>query len=211
MECGFWSSIFAGVITGGFAILAVHETFRKQNQRDDRRQQERIQGVLQAFYKELNTLWVPFEEGLASYWEEYDKRKGEDKFVDYWSFLSPDYLTMYSANASLIPQIKVPKELLYKSGLQSELDLQRDIVEVYAFLQALIDGYRHNNRLIDQLEKAQYDRALYGGAIPDENEKVIKVFKKKLRDYAPVLRKNHEGIKTKVENLLEILRKICDV
>ena len=108
---------------------------------------------------------------------------------------------MYRANANLIGQIKVSEELQYKLGLQQESELRRSIVKVYMIFQVLIDGYRYNNSLIDEYNKAQYD----------ENERAIRVSMGNLQKYAPQLRETHNKFKIEIEYLLKILEKISNI
>ena len=196
-------ALFAAKKGGEMAAKAsrdsVRETLERQEKREKEHQRGTIQGVLQAFYEELNILWEQLDYDVASRWEEYNQ--GKKEYFTYQLFISTDYLTMYRANANLIGQIKVSEELQYKLGLQQESELRRSIVKVYMIFQVLIDGYRYNNSLIDEYNKAQYD----------ENERAIRVSMGNLQKYAPQLRETHNKFKIEIEYLLKILEKISNI
>ena len=65
-------SVIGGLIVGVCAIAGVYKTLQGQNRRDRDRQQEMIQGVLQAIYEELHAMWEQYNAAAESYWKEFE-------------------------------------------------------------------------------------------------------------------------------------------
>ena len=111
---------------------SVRETLEGQERRDKDRQQEIIQGVLQAIYEELNAIYNQLNS--VSFDEEYS--------VHYDAFaVTQDYSIIYRSNANLIGQIK-------------NSDLRRGVVKTYKTLDVLMEVYKTNNRLLLQWQEA---------------------------------------------------------
>ena len=72
-------ALFAAKKGGEMAAKAsrdsVRETLERQEKREKEHQRGTIQGVLQAFYEELNILWEQLDYDVASRWEEYNQGK----------------------------------------------------------------------------------------------------------------------------------------
>lgn len=182
MECQLSSSVIGGLIAGGFAILAVYVAFGKQNERDEKRQQEIIQGVLQAFYEELGEVWDQYVEMTGDFWEKFQKGKGEVLYLRI--SVSPDYLVIYRSNANLIGQIK-------------DSELRRKIVRVYALLQSLVECYKINSDLVAQREKAIFDK----------NQELVDDTYIQLQSYALKLKEDHDRFRGLIEDLFKMLEK----
>ena len=141
MGSEFWSSVIGAVIGGSFAIVAVVITLWFQNRHAKKRQDNITQGLLEAIYEELNALWDQIKQDVVYDLEQYEKRtKGGELIFGADLSVSQDYLAIYRSNTNLILQIE-------------DSDLKRDIVRVYILLQAFIERYEENTRLLNERGK----------------------------------------------------------
>ena len=200
LENILYSNLMASVVVGLITLLGVYLTLRGQRQCDKDRQEEIIQGVLQALYEELKEVWERLDEVAVDYWKKYEEEKGNKKRSIFSCHLtvSQDYLTIYRSNANLIGQIK-------------RSELRRKIVRVYTLLQALVEGYRINTEFLDKCEEAdirwQAAEAKGDEAEVKANKVLYERFYSKLEKYAPQLQKEHKYLKQLIEeDLLEMLR-----
>lgn len=204
MECGQTSEL----ITGGFTLVGVilgsGMTFLGQYLLDKRR----VEGVLHALNQELNSFWKQLKEEVDFYWKIF--KQGKAKHFDCRLSLSPDYITIYRSNASLIGQI-------------GDLELRNKIVEVYMSLQALMQAYAINTKFLyeyvevkDRHEEAVAKREdavtkrdeveANKNAIEANGIKVlVENSMRQLKIYAPQLEKEHDDFTKLIEELLETL------
>ena len=138
VAAAYGSARIAGNMAAEASINSVHETFREQRQLDKERQDKTIDAILGVIYEELNILWELYDKEVGAFWKNFNS--GEDKI--FWSNISltQDYFTVYRSNANLIGEIP-------------DLHLRRKIVEIYTLLKALIDYYKQNNNLLDEIKE----------------------------------------------------------
>ncbi len=160
---------------------SVRETLKEQEKHNKERQEEIILGVLQALYEEFSVLWKIVDKETEKYWREYEE--GEEDFFNGRIAFSPDFFAIYRSNAHLIGQIDQPPELRAK------------IVKVYTLFQTLLEGYKNNNRFIDEYNKSGYDK----------NEEGMRVYINFLKLHAPTLKKGHDEFTIMAECLLKLL------
>lgn len=162
---------------------SVRETLEGRERRDKNRQQEIIQGVLQAIYEELNAIYNQ----LNSRSEEYSMEKvGEVKDPYYYDAftVTQDYSIIYRSNANLIGQIK-------------SSDLRRGIVKTYKLLDVLMEIYKTNNRLIIQWQEAG----------KTGNRGLATTLFSQIRDITPELREMHNLSMKLTKELLDLLER----
>lgn len=178
------ASLIGGLIAGVFAIWAVSKTLKGQEQRDKDCQEEVIQGVLQAIYEELNTIYEQLNSPeIEDEWKKYENA-GKKLFQVYYP-VPLDCLIIYRANANLIGQINEPPQL------------RRRIVSNYMLLQTLMERYRRNNALLVQYQKTK-DR----GEPDSYNEGLFMQF----LITSSMLQKEHKLFKTSTKELFGMLR-----
>ena len=199
-------TIIGSLIIGASALLGVLITQIAQKWR----QYNMITGVLEALYQELNLVraqlssdlmkeawtryddkkkfWNKFEDDKEKFWEEWKNSKDEDKAIFPFYFpVSVNFSIIYRSNVNLIGEIK-------------NLDLRRELVWHYFFLQLLVESYERNNGLFEQYKKAEF-----------EGEKELKdKFLYELYLLAPTLKDNYELFNGLVGGLMEILEKEID-
>ncbi len=69
----FFAAREGGRIAGESSRESVRETLEGQRQLDKHRQEEIVDGVLQAFYGELNIFWERLNEIVQDCWKEYEE------------------------------------------------------------------------------------------------------------------------------------------
>lgn len=202
MGCELWPSIIGGLIAGGFAIAAVYWTLRGQRQQDNDRQQEIIQGVLQAIYEELNTIYKELTSSLMEdNWKAFkkiDQEKDIPLAEDNSKELEKPALPPY-----FLGRLRVPKDYLivYRSnanfiGQINNSELRSEIVSTYMFLQIVMDEYKtYNEYLIPYLEEGRMEKALPLFISP--SEQLQKLSRKLLID--------HESLTESIKSFLETL------
>ena len=175
----FFAARHGGKMAAKASRDSLRQTFQGQEQRDKKRQQETIQGVLQAINEELNILWELYIKNFGVYLEEVKKGGIFDVPVS----ISQDYFTIYRSNANLIGQIE-------------NSDLRRKVVKVYTLLQAMLDCYQINSIRLGKYQTAgRSDKALWISLGLG------------LANYAEKLKEDHYYLKREVEALLEMLKK----
>lgn len=201
-------SVVSAAIVGFLTLLGVRKTIQGQEERDEKRRKDRNQAVKRALYQELSLLWKELSESVKDFWMEYEQ-KG---FLDFRSFLSPDYLTIYRSNANHIGHIDDP-------------ELRDKIVEAYVLLQALIDAYKLNTEFLCEYNEAddRYNETMAKHADAIDKSDIIAVEKysieatgfealrgkslRQLKRYAPELKEQHDNFADLIEDLLDILGK----
>ncbi|MXW23047.1 MAG: hypothetical protein F4X55_02405 [Candidatus Dadabacteria bacterium] len=208
MGCEFWSGVISAAIVGFITLLGVYKTLKGQEERDEKRRKDRNKAVKKAFYQELNTLWEKLIKPVEPFWVEYE----ETRFLDFRSFLSPDYLTIYRSNANHIGHIDDP-------------ELRDKIVNVYILLQALIDGFKVNTEFLSEYNEAddRYNETIAKQTNPSAYQSQSLSVKygteaagfealrdhalQKLKGYAPELKKQYDDFADSIEELLDMLEK----
>lgn len=208
MKSGFLPSVISALIVGVITLVGVYKTIHGQEERDEKRRKDRNKAVKKALYQELKTLWEKLIESVKDFWVEYE----ETGFLDFRSFLSPDYLTIYHSNADHIGHIEDPK-------------LRDKIVNVYILLQALIDGYKLNTEFLCEYNEAEdrYNETIAKQTNPAAYSSQSLSVKygteaagfealrdhalQKLKNYAPELKEQHDDFADLIEELLDMLEK----
>ncbi|MXZ13309.1 MAG: hypothetical protein F4Y78_04800 [Candidatus Dadabacteria bacterium] len=188
MGCEFSLSDTSALIGGGLTILGVCIGLLGQHLFEKRRQQNIVRGFLETLYEEFNALWEQINGVAEKHWKEFEKEKKEGKkpiLHLYLVSISKDDLAIYRSNANLIVQIK-------------DSDLRRKIVEVYMSFQALIEGYKINNRLLD--ERIEVEGML-------ENEALLEQISSELHNRALDLERKHDDFRQSIEDLFKMLKK----
>ena len=212
MESGLWPSVISALIVGVITLLGVYETIHGQEKGDERRRKDTNKAVKRALRQELDTIWKDLSESVESFWEEYEQRK----FLDFRSFLSRDYLTIYRSNADHIGHIDDP-------------ELRDNIVKVYLRLQFLIDAYNLNTEFLKEYLKAEdsYKEATVKGAHQATQRSPQHMIQyaaeaagfeasmdkalRQLKRYAPDLKEQHEDFADLIGELLDMLEKDISV
>lgn len=179
------AAVIGGKMTADSSSKSVSQTLRGQERRDKERQQELILGVLEATYEELNEFWKDHTKGVKKYWEEEFEKKG---YFSAHIEISSNYCIVYNSNANYIGQ--VPNS-----------ELRREIVKVYILLGELISGYKLNNRVLIEREKA----------IDAGNRELLHDIEHHLRQNGPKLKKEYYDLSTSIENLLKMLKEECNI
>ena len=208
MGPGVWPSVIGALIVGVITLVGVYETIRGQEERDEKRRKDRNKAVKKALYQELNTLWEKLIESVKDFWVEYK----EIEFLDFRSFLSPDYLTIYRSNADHIGHIEDP-------------ELRDEIVNVYILFQALIDAYKLNTEFLCEYNEAEdrYNETIAKQKNPAAYKSQSLSVKygteaagfealrdhalQKLKRYAPELKEQHDNFADLIKDLLDMLEK----
>lgn len=186
MECEtfFPPAVIGGLIVGIFALTGVFLTHIAQNRRDKKRQQEVIQGVLQAIYEELSQFWERQTKDTERFWE---ISEGKILFNAHFEPVVNNFI-IYNSNANYIGQIP-------------DSELRRKIVRVYMLLDILISGHKMNNRLLYEYYEAT-DAGKLGPAMSIYEQRKF---------LGKEMRKEYDYIDKLVKNILEILQKEYDV
>ena len=208
MESGLWPSVISALIVGVITLVGVYETIQGQEKRDEKRRKDTNKAVKRALYQELYSLWKELRESVEGPWEKYE----EGSFLDFHSFLSPDYLIVYRSNADHIGYIDDP-------------ELRDKIVNVYILFQALIDGYKLNTEFLCEYNEAedrynetiakQTNPAAYSsqslsvkyGAEAAGFEASMDNAMQKLERHAPGLKERQDSFADLIEELLNMLGK----
>ena len=179
--------------------MGVSTTFQRQRQLDKDRQEEIIDGVLQAFYGELNIFWERLNEIVEDFWKEYEEeeKKGGKPILllnlPFWG----DHFPIYHSNANLIGQINEPPDLRHK------------IVKVYALFESLIRSYRINTMLVERRNEARTMRkeAQTRGDVTEifVNQMLYEERFSHLQSFAPKLKARHDQFRELIEDLLKVL------
>lgn len=208
MGSGLWPSVISALIVGVITLVGVYETIHGQEKRDEKRRKDTNKAVKRALLQELDTIWKDLSESVESFWEEYEQRK----FLDFRSFLSPDYLTIYRSNADHIGHIDDP-------------ELRDNIVKVYLRLHFLMDAYNLNTEFLNEYIKAEDSheeatvRQRHPAAQNSPQHRIQSAIEaagfealmdnalKKLKKYAPSLKEQHDDFADSIEELLDMLEK----
>lgn len=179
------------LIGGGITLAGTFFAHYLQAKREQRRQQEILTGVLQAIHDEIETLWNRYMEGMGSHLE--DLPPGEALLLIYP--ITQGYFTAYTANASLIGQIK-------------SSDIRQAIVNTYTKGRALIDSYRFNN----ELYKTYLNwTTIYAQTRLSVHQRFLNDSLQALIAYADTLKRLHQDTKQEVTSLLRLLEMTHDV
>ncbi len=193
------SGLMGSVVVGLITLLGVYLTLRGQRQLDKSRQEEIVEGVLQALYEELDILWERLNELVKDDWEKYEEEKIKGKKAIFSCNLPirKDYFTVYNSNANLIGQVNKPP------------DLRRKIVKVYTLFGALIEGYRKNTELLQKREeiRIRWREAQTKGDTGEVtvNDMLYEECSSSLRVIAPKLKERHDEFGNLIEDLLKVL------
>ena len=170
----YFLSFASGAVTLYVAHLAL----------DQARQEKRLKALYQALYEELKEIWNSYNEEVEANWEEFEKN--ETQIFPFSLSLTQDYFIAYHSNANLIGQIPNSK-------------LLRRIVKTYTSLKVLIDYYKQNNKVLDELEKRK------------STEKSVKcnhhIVDFHIVDFTKRLNKRHHRVKRLQKKLLKMLDK----
>ena len=188
-----------GRIAGKASRESVREMLEGQRQLDKDRQEEIVDGVLQAFYGELNILWERLNEVVGDRWKKYEEeeKKGKEAIFPLNLPFSGDYIPVYRSNANLIGQINKPP------------DLRQKIVIAYALFESLIRSYKLNTLLV---QKRQEVRMMWKEAETKKDTEEVTVNKmlyeecsSSLQKFAPRLKARHDQFGELIEDLLKVL------
>lgn len=144
---------------------------------DKERQNRRIKALYQALYEELKEIGNAYDEEVGIFWKALEEERGVKVFLVNLS-LTQDYLAVYHSNANLIGQIPNSK-------------LRRKIVKTYTLLKVLIDYYKQNNRMLDELEPIE------GTVEYDPN----------VLDFTQRLQERHHRFERSLKKLIKMLKK----
>ena len=174
----FSSEYFLSFVSG--ALVSALGLYLAHSELDRGRQEKKIKGLHQALYEELKEIRNVYDEEVGVFWKEFKKNGGGEIFPVNLS-LTQDYFTVYHSNANLIGQIPNSK-------------LRRRIVKTYTSLKVLIDYYKQNNRVLDELEKRE------------STEKTVEC-DPDILDFTKRLHKRHRRFKRLQKKLLKMLEK----
>ena len=177
-----------GALIGScLTLVGVYWTHRTQKRDTARRDAEHIQGLLQAFHDEIETLWGVYQ---ASAGAELEALPNDKPMFMFWP-LTQDYLTIYNTHASFIGKIK-------------NQELRKQIIATYTKIRGLIDSFRMNN---DLMQKWEYAHSLFQETRSPLHESNAKARYQALIDYAVSLKEQHLELKAMASELLHHLRK----
>lgn len=195
----FFAARQGGKMAAKASRESVRETFEGQRQLDKDRQEEIVEGVLQAFYGELKIFWERLNEIVEDRWKKYEEeeKKGAKPIfplnLPFWG----DHFPIYHSNANLIGQINEPPDLRHK------------IVKVYALFESLIRSYRINTMLVQKRKEVRMmwkeAEAREDSAEVSVNQMLYEECSLDLRNFAPVLKARHDQFRELIEDLLKVL------
>lgn len=187
----FWAAIIGaivgGIITGVFALMAARQSHKNAVGLQQKKEQEAIEGLLQAVHDEVETIWDRYQEGMGVHLETLP----EGQPLLFYYPVVQDYFTVYNSNAFLI-------------GKVADHDLRKEIVSVYTLAKGLVDSYRLNNELVHKFE---YWDGLFQESQNDVHKNRALTQYAALVEYAKTMRRQHDQLKEKTSKLLRMLRK----
>ncbi|MDE0159944.1 MAG: hypothetical protein OXI02_01835 [Candidatus Dadabacteria bacterium] len=177
---------------------------------DEERRNRRIRALYQALYEELKEIRNAYNEEVGVFWKALEE-EGEVKVFPVNLSLTQDYLAVYHSNANLIGEIPSSK-------------LRRKIVKTYTSLKVLIDYYKQNNGLLDQLEKEkkelvnqpvlealidyykQDNKILYEHEKRESTKKTVE-YDPTVLDFTKRLQERHHRFERSLKKLIKTLKK----
>jgi len=184
---GVFSAVIGGVLTGLFSLVAVGKQVKSTRQIDRERLEEEIDGIIQAIYDEITTVYKAYEQSIGVLVEAL---KQKEIFTTYY-YVTEDYFTIYNSNASVIEKI-------------SDRELRSLIVETYCKAKMLLDVFELNNNILSRHHelvilsykaKDEYDMAL---ASREETKLIVN---------ATAIRKRHNDLKICINRLIQHIEK----
>lgn len=181
------SSGVGALIGSSLTLLGVYWTHLLQKKEAKQKDTEHIDGLLQAFQAEIETLWGVYK---ASAGAKLEGLSNDEALLEYWP-LTQDYLTIYNTHASSIGKIK-------------NHELRKQIITTYTKIRSMIDSFRMNNEILREWE---YHRSLFRETLNPIHESNANAHLESLVEYAKSLKKTHSELKSMVSELLHNLRR----
>lgn len=181
------SAVIGGIITGLFAIWAVHITHKKEMKKIKEQEESLMNGLLQSIHDEVETLWDIYQEGMGVHLEALPE--GHPLLMFYP--ITQDYFTVYHGNSFLIGKIK-------------DNDLRKSIITTYTQAKGLIDSYRMNNDMVQKYEQLDFlyrqtNNPVFAQQLNAQHSVLVK--------YVKGIKEQHNELKNNVNVLLRTLRK----
>lgn len=175
------------VVGSSFTLLGVLWSHRLSQAKALSELESQNHSMLQAFHDEIETLWENYMDTMGSCADSTP----DGVAIEYYWPITQDYFTVYNQNASRL-------------GLIKDHDLRKLVVATYASSKGLVDTYKLNNELLHRSEQAEW-LAIQTKDPVDQQRAVAQ--KRVLTEYAAQVKKGHNSVKQKVQNLLRELRK----
>lgn len=183
----FGSAVIGGVLAGAGSWIATQQA-HKNNLKKQKTDQERTQkALLQAIHDELETLWQVYQDGMGRDLVALDDNKA---LLMYYP-LTQEYITVYRGNSSLIGSIDDP-------------NLRKAIVATYIKVNGLIDSFKMNNGFVQEYEHWDW---VYNETKKPTHESRKNAELASLAKYAGKLKKAHNDLENRIQELLSMLRK----
>lgn len=176
-----------GLITGYFALRATKKAHNNQLELMNQNEEKLIRGLLQAIHDEVETVLERYQDTMGARLESLEDGK---PLLGYYPLVS-DFFTVYNGNSSLIGRI-------------SDNDLRKQIIKTYTLAKGMVDSFRMNNNLNQQLEYWYQVSQESGDKV---HQQKVDALLRALTDYAKALKTNHQRIKMEAAQLLRSLRK----
>ena len=183
----FLAGLLGGLIGGCCTLLGVLVSHKLSGRNRRREQDELLQGVLQGLHDEIETLWDIYIERVGRQVETLKDGKGIES---YW-VVTQDYFTIYTSNCHLIGRI-------------SDVDLRKEIISTYTIAKSLLDSFRMNNELVNQLEQAMLLANETGN---ETHMREATLRRQQVVTYAIGLKIIHAELRDRTSSLLRNLRK----
>lgn len=180
-------AIIGGGITGYFALKSTTNAYHFQQKMSEQNENELIQGLLQAFHDEIETVFERYQETMGA---KIESLKEGDALQVYYPLIS-DFFSVYNGNSFLIGRIP-------------ENDLRKQIIKTYTLAKGMVDSLRMNNEL---LQKFEYWYQVFQESKSEVHRNKVDESLYSLREYAKNLKTGHQQIKIETNQLLRLLRK----
>ena len=184
---GLSSAVVGGGIAGYFSWKATTRAHEYQSKQEKDYRAQRLQNLLQALHDELETIWERYQRMVGV---QVEALKSGEPFPYHFPIFE-DYFVIYNSNAELLGEIP-------------DSDLRKLIVVTFTSAKGLVDSYRHNNFIIEKLER---EALIFNETKAKAHETSVQYYKQYLADYAGTIKEIHEELKENVARLDRELRK----
>jgi len=181
---GLFGAVIGGLLAGGFTLLGVMLSHKKETDRELAAEKAIIEAVVQSIRVEVEVLWNRYKGTAGSHL--VGLREGEIFGMFYP--ISHDYFTIYNANSGMIG--KVPDSALRAS-----------IVRTYTLAKALLDTYLFNNKILEELQYMQLHFLETNNQVHGSR---VQAITEVMKQAAVLLRQLHEDVESSVEEMLRL-------
>ena len=172
-------------------IEGIERSHQKELERKDKIKSDKMQAFYQSIYTEIKTIWEAYMSKLG---RDIENLKDEEPLDSYYP-LTENEFPIYMSNLHLIGDIADSK-------------IRELIVRTYAKGRGIVDSIRMNNQILR--EYTTWDWYAAESCIEIHGSRA-KAEKKRLIEYAQVIKKQHFEIKPDVVILLQKLKEKLDI